>query len=124
MSKRRKTATEYVDALPEDGTRRLMLAVLVDAIRILGRRAPGVAYATGDIMWQRDRAWVMAKNRSQPFSFVSICEALGLEATHVRRRVLNPPAAQHPMPIRRYAGKSEETWMRLSRERRGELRAS
>ena len=91
MGTSRARGIDLFDLLPEDGERRLMLAVLVDAIRILrksGRCAlPTRAYR----IWARERAWIDTEDRSAPFSFTSVCEALGLDAGYVRRCALSFP---------------------------------
>lgn len=65
--------------------RLLMAAVLEDAIRLV-RKYPGEKAA-------EERAWFARRDGAEPFSFVAICEALGLSATAVRR-TLSLPA--HP----------------------------
>ena len=107
---------KFLDALPEDGERRLMLAVLIDAIRTLrrkGARGSATAYFHTYRAWRRECAWMQANNPSQPFSFVSICHALGLDADYVRRRILHPSTSQRNGPTRRYAEKAAESWLRM-----------
>lgn len=60
-----------------DPERRLMLAVLLDALH-----RPSA------------RAWLASEDRSWPFSFASICDALGLESTYLRRRLLRGSRAR------------------------------
>ncbi len=114
MARHRGRGIEFIEILPEDGERRLMLAVLIDAIRTCQAHrlaAPQVqTYRTG----LRERAWFQSEDRSSLFSFVSICEALGLNAEYVRRRVLCASGA--PMRVRRYAAKAEELWQRQRRD--------
>jgi len=58
------------------GTRALMLAVLEDGIRCyLGR--PGLVTSEADY-------WINSNRRRSPFSFVVICETLGLDPDAVR----------------------------------------
>ena len=90
-----------------------MLAVLIDAIRALERQWPTAPRIQLQRAWLRDRAWVLADDFSVPFSFVNICGALGIDADYVRRCVLHRPAARPPM--RRYAAKAEESWLRQRR---------
>jgi hypothetical protein len=54
--------------------KRLMLAVLEDAVGLYTRvpQAP------------ETEAWVQADDRSWPYSFVNLCDALGLDRTAVR----------------------------------------
>ena len=55
--------------------KRLMLAVLEDAVGLY-TRVPQIAPET--------EAWVQAEDRTWPYSFVNLCEALGLDRTAVR----------------------------------------
>jgi hypothetical protein len=55
--------------------KRLMLAVLEDAVGLY-LRAPHVAPEAD--------AWVQADDRAWPYSFVNLCDALGLDRTAVR----------------------------------------
>jgi hypothetical protein len=100
MAKRRRREIKFLDALPEDGERRLMLAVLLDAIRILQKQRPRPRRRRAE---QRERAWLTSEDHEGPFSFANICEALGLNAAYVRRRILEPDASlegiRHPLPL-------------------------
>lgn len=69
------------------GARALMLAVLEDAVRCIenGRwqrrfRARRLAAEAG--------AWVRCDRADWPFSFRNVCEALGIDADAMRRRLL------------------------------------
>jgi DNA-binding CsgD family transcriptional regulator len=64
------------------GERALMSAVLVDALDSLAqwRRRPVLA--------EEARLWIESCDRSWPFSFENLCDALGFDAESVRRRVL------------------------------------
>jgi hypothetical protein len=91
-----------------------MLAVLIDAIRTVGR--PTAARSHAYRAWLSDREWLLADDYSEPFSFVNICGALGFNAEYVRRSVLHPPPTDHPARLLRYAAKVEESWLRLRRQ--------
>lgn len=72
------------------GERRLMLAVLEDAIRVItttnaGRRKLQVYFETLD--------WLKADEPKQPFSFVTICDFLEIEHTSLRRRLIDHATA-------------------------------
>jgi hypothetical protein len=122
VPKSRGGGSRFLDALPEDGERRLMLAVLIDAIRALtAARTPTPRIRTHRA-WLHDRAWLVSEDDSTPFSFVRICDALGLDAGYIRRCVLHPSGGGQPLRLRRYAASVEETWLRLQRENAGELR--
>jgi hypothetical protein len=90
-----------------------MLAVLMDAIRTLTKRPCATPQLQKHRAWMQERAWMLADDPSQPFSFVSICHALGLEAGYVRRCVLYR-VGQTPAPARRYPAKAGESWARLA----------
>lgn len=113
MARGRGTGLGFLDALPEDGERRLMLAVLMDAIRTLTKPPCATPHLQKHRAWMQERAWMLADNPSEPFSFVSICHALGLEAGYVRRRVLHR-VGETRAPARRYAAKAGESWARLA----------
>jgi len=68
---------------PPNPLRRLMLAVLLDAIRCFQ------SAATQTKKSQRSRfedaeAWLFGENREGPFSFESVCEALGFAPPYLR----------------------------------------
>jgi hypothetical protein len=78
-----------------------MLAVLMDAIRIVRTHRPAGLGTRPRRAWLRERGWIEADDCSTPFSFVSICEVLGLDPAYVRRWALRAPAEpetvrQHP----------------------------
>lgn len=67
------------------GTKALMLAVLEDAIR---------SYLRGSRLVARDAEfWIDSHRRQSPFSFVVVCEILGLDPGAVRTSVKNMRAA-------------------------------
>ena len=90
MASRNRPLIKLLDAIPDDGERRLMLAVLMDALRIVQGHEPSVrgGRRRGRRAWQRERGWFIEDDPATPFSFVSICDALGLNASYVRRRAL------------------------------------
>lgn len=114
MGKSRQLGTDFVDALPSDGERRLMLAVLIDAIRVVTQH-PSAACIRAQQSWLRERAWLQSDDHLQPFSFVNICTALGFNAEYIRRSVLHLPRSDRPLRLHRYAAKVEESWIRQRR---------
>jgi len=120
MSRKRGGGSDYLDALPSDGERRLMLAVLIDAIRALHHHQlnSGGNLRTSRA-WLRDRGWFTADDHLAPFSFVNICGALGLEADYVRRCVLGSSGRIQRVATRRYAARAEDSWLRQRRDRLG-----
>jgi hypothetical protein len=99
-------------AVADQPERRLMLAVLSDAIVALQRRRPRVPYrGRGEA-----ERWVLSDDRRWPCSFVNVCEALNLAPEPLRRAVLalRPVAmgAMRPNPAARrrlLAGKALAT---------------
>ena len=101
MARPRRRGFRLADVVPEDGERRLMLAVLLDALRVLRSRGPLPRHLRSQGSLRRELAWIGSNDRSQPFSFVNVCEALGLEADYVRRVALrwSGRLVRHPLPI-------------------------
>jgi hypothetical protein len=97
MERGQRRAITFLDAMPGDGERRLMLAVLLDAIRIVRTHCPRTVRARGSRAWECERIWFEADDRSTPFSFTSICEALGLNPAYIRRRALRSLDDQQPV---------------------------
>jgi hypothetical protein len=83
-----------------DPERRLMLAVLSDAIVILSRHRND----------QRDTAatasWVRSDDCAWPYSFVNVCEALGLAHEPLRRALLQAGPGRRSSRRRLLAGKT------------------
>ena len=69
---------------PLQGERRLMLAVLGDAVDCYrkGRRARDPATR---LLFAETRAWMESTDRRAIFSFESICDALDIDADYLRR---------------------------------------
>lgn len=114
MAKTKQTGSDFIDALPDDGERRLMLAVLIDAIRTVSHAAESIPVAER-YAWMRDRAWVLRDDPLTPFSFINICHALNLNAGYVRRWVRKLEEADAGLRLHRYAAKVEESWERQRR---------
>ena len=71
------------------GERRLLLATLEDAIRtVLGSRHPK--------QQREDLDWLMSEDRSDPFTYLRICDALGIDAEWLRSRVLSVRVDRDP----------------------------
>jgi hypothetical protein len=116
VRKSRQAGTDFVDALPSDGERRLMLAVLIDAIRTVSQRQPAGTHTRALRAWLRDRAWLESDDHSRTFSFMNICAALGFNADYIRRFVLHLPSSDRPVRLHRYAAKVEESWLKQRRQ--------
>lgn len=117
MPRRRGIGLDFVDALPADGERRLMLAVLIDGVRLtralkLQEAQHGQLSLLKRRQLLREYAWFRNTERNHPFSFPTICQALGLDADYVRRCVFHGHEPAEFMPVRRYASRVEESWLR------------
>lgn len=66
------------------GEHRLMLAVLCDAMQAYG----GGRFRRRARHLHELRAWFESDDCSYVFAFESVCDALGLDAAYIRRRVL------------------------------------
>jgi hypothetical protein len=97
------------------GEQRLMAAILEDAIAVCGRPA-APPHEKARALDRQTWAWVRSNDRTWPFSFLRICEALSLSPSAVRRglrlrrtwdvpRVLAAPPAEgiDEAPARRAA---------------------
>jgi hypothetical protein len=75
---------------------RLMVAVLQTVVDDLSSLTceQGVEPARAAGPYEQARAYVASRDRSWPFSFENLCEAIGLDADGLRRqlRVTAPPA--------------------------------
>jgi hypothetical protein len=78
--------------------RRLVAAVMEDAIALIRRQAKGP-----DAAREAALEWVRADDREWPFSFVNLCDVLRLDVDAVREALLRDPDAMRPIP---------RTWMR------------
>lgn len=68
------------------GERRLMLAILEDAIAAAGVD-PFTSSAKVRALRAEARAWLMSDDRAWLFSFANICDALGFDVDYLRRGV-------------------------------------
>lgn len=71
--------------------RHLMLATLEDGIRTILRGARGRAARR---RLQEDIDWLESDDREQPFSFLNVCDHLGIDSDYLRARVLSARARQ------------------------------
>jgi hypothetical protein len=63
---------------------RLRLAILKDAVRYVQRYA-GATDPPGQALYADALDWFFDPDRSEPFGFENVCEALGLDPSYVRR---------------------------------------
>jgi len=75
--------------LPAEGERKLLFAVLEDAIRCYLR------HRDNDEAWRNNEEfieaaeWLSCDDECGPFAFVSVCEALGIDADGLRSGISN-----------------------------------
>ena len=71
--------------LDGSGEQLLLLATLQDSLRTLfGTKRSGISTAR-----QREELhWITSDDRSRPFAFVNVCDALGIDPDRLRERVL------------------------------------
>jgi hypothetical protein len=89
---------ESVGARIFSSEKRLMLAVLLDAINLL-RSVDSSKLRTRN-SFNEAWSWVFAKRRTSSLSFDHVCEALGLDAESLRRR-LSESVSEHGTNLRR-----------------------
>ena len=82
-SSKTQTTVEVPAAIRCIGIRALMLAVLEDAIHCLR--------SSHSLVRTKAELWITSKERRHVFSFVMICETLGLEPSAVSRSVMGLP---------------------------------
>lgn len=66
--------------------KRLQLAVLVDAITTF-RRCVAAQTARARRLFTEADAWFASADADDPFTFVTICDSLGIDADYIRRGV-------------------------------------
>lgn len=69
-----------------EGERRLMLAVLEDAVSCFQKYA-GSTRVRGRRLFQEAEEWFAEEDESWPFSFASICTVLGIDAAYFREQL-------------------------------------
>jgi hypothetical protein len=67
-----------------DGERRLILAVLEDAVDVY-RKYAGAREPRGQQLFREAEAWIEDRDASWLFSFQNICDVLDLDADYLRR---------------------------------------
>jgi len=85
-------------ALPES-ERRLRLAILEDALRYY-RRHRHATDRRARALYEDAAEWFASPDRSEPFAFENVCDALGLDASAVRRSLDRGPVAPPARPHR------------------------
>lgn len=70
--------------LPSEGERKLLFAVLEDAIRCYLKNRDRGQVARRDPDFREAAQWLSSDEESGPFAFVSVCESLGINADRLR----------------------------------------
>ena len=70
--------------LPGEGERKLLFAVLEDAIRTYLRHRDKGVEARNNEDFVEAAEWLSSDEEDGPFAFVNVCEALGIEADCLR----------------------------------------
>lgn len=70
--------------LPSEGERKLLFAVLEDAIRTYLRHRDKGVEARNNEDFVEAAEWLSSDEEDGPFAFVNVCEALGIEADCLR----------------------------------------
>lgn len=73
---------------PSQPERRLLLAVLSDAIVLFQTRASAVDRARRRD-FEEARRWILSDDRIWPYSFVNVCETLGIACEPLRRALVD-----------------------------------
>jgi hypothetical protein len=106
---RMRRRTEY------DGERRLMIAVLEDAVDVY-RKQHGAEDPRGRVLFREAEEWIENTDATWIFSFENICHVLDLDAGYIRRGLHalrhRPARSRHPIvrlesgehPLRKASG--------------------
>lgn len=68
--------------------KQLMFAVLVDAVECFQDYAPSVRRKP-DRLFKHTEEWIFEDDQKWPFSFINICEALGIDSQYLRKGLTN-----------------------------------
>ena len=88
----------YRRAEPACGERRLLLAVLEDGVRTFLKNARATQGRAFNLR-REALAWLTTEDRSDVFAFENICEALGIDASRLRQRVLGEAFDAEPSAL-------------------------
>ena len=80
-----------------EGERRLMLAILEDAVECF-QKYLGTKEARGRQLYADAEEWFLSDDRSWLFAFVNVCEILGLQPDFIRQGLLTWKTRQLTMP--------------------------
>ncbi|MGA7870524.1 MAG: hypothetical protein WCA22_06465 [Candidatus Binatus sp.] len=84
---------QYAEArskkLPTQGERKLLFAVLEDAIRCYLTHRDAGPTSRDNPEFREAAEWLSSDEESGPFAFVRVCETLGINANHLRAGIHN-----------------------------------
>jgi len=83
-NKQTNKQTTTQQKVPSEGERKLLFAVLEDAIRTYLRHRDNGALARNNEDYVEAAEWLSSDDEDGPFAFVNICEALGIDADGLR----------------------------------------
>ena len=114
---------ELVGSQTFSSEQRLMLAVLADAINVLGSADSSNLRKRNS--FKETSSWVFADGITSPLSFDHVCDALGVDAESLRRR-LSELVSEHAGSLRRLRLKEASRMLRptVIRVRRSRRRAN
>lgn len=75
--------------LPSEGERKLLFAVLEDAIRCYLKHRDGAESYRHDPEFLEVAQWISSDEESGPFAFVRVCDALGINPYQLRLGISN-----------------------------------
>ncbi len=75
--------------LPSEGERKLLFAVLEDAIRCYLKHRDAGRASRNDPEFLEAAGWLSSDDDEGPFAFVNVCEALGINADRLRSGIRN-----------------------------------
>ena len=90
------TPAQYHDGVHREdretrAVKRLMLAVLSDAVRCFQAYADA-RNRVGRLRFAEAQAWILDRKAGGPFAFVTICESLGIEPNCLRKGICQIPS--------------------------------
>jgi hypothetical protein len=89
----------------KDPERRLMVAILEDAIFSLPQGSRPVKEEHRHKSETQTQQWFLSTNTDHPLSFVNVCGELGLEPSAVLRQLRGPDGLQTPLHMQRGKGR-------------------
>jgi len=105
-------AAERAGTARQSGEKRLMAAVLADAIQLLMKHAQSRT-ASGRILFRETERWIESPDRRWLLSFENVCDVLGIDASRLRAALRRQVASGGRLSIPFDAGR-----LRVARRRK------